>query len=448
MSAEELDCDLLVIGAGMAGLSAAGRASEAGAKVVVIEKGQEIGGSAMLSGGKLWTVPSRKHLAQCDDGDPELGGVVVDGYPGIMEWMRRREMVQSPMVGVLHGKGYQVDIVGHLRDCESTVIAAGGHVAKETMVSRLLTGKSGEVVGADTSHPDGNVRINAPWTLLATGGYQGSPELRARYIGPRARNILLRSNTHSCGDGLRLAEEVGGTYAGANPGFYGHLVCYPTRFDEPSKFRTLALTHSEHALLVDRNGRRYCDETRGDHLNCQETAFLPDTRALLFWDQRVQEEHVLRPLVVGGDAYDSLSIALAEGAQGALCQTMQEIVSAANSWGFDGQSVIRTVDEFNNLMRTAPEAIHPMRTGATIPLDKPPYRALVVQPAITFSHGGIRTDALARALDSLGRPIPGLLVAGADVGNVYRRGYAGGLALAMTFAFRALRTAALVAETS
>jgi len=65
----------------------------------------------------------------------------------------------------------------------------------------------------------------------------------------------------------------------------------------------------------------------------------------------------------------------------------------------------------------------------------------VVEPAITFTHGGLRVDDHARVLNRHGRPIPGLLAAGADAGNIFNCGYAGGLALALTFALRAMRTA-------
>jgi predicted oxidoreductase len=77
-------------------------------------------------------------------------------------------------------------------------------------------------------------------------------------------------------------------------------------------------------------------------------------------------------------------------------------------------------------------------------MNEPPYYALVVEPAITFTQSGLRIDDQARALNSQGLPVPGLLVAGADAGNVFKMGYAGGLALAMTFALQALKTAGLI----
>ena len=64
-----------------------------------------------------------------------------------------------------------------------------------------------------------------------------------------------------------------------------------------------------------------------------------------------------------------------------------------------------------------------------------------VVPAITFSYAGVMIDASARALDGDGRPIPGLLAAGADAGGTFAREYAGGLASAVVFGIQAAKTA-------
>jgi succinate dehydrogenase/fumarate reductase flavoprotein subunit len=436
-----LDCDLLVIGAGMAGLSAAARAAERGGRVIVVEKAPDIGGSAILSGGYVWTVASRRELAACDDGDPALGAVVIDGYGDAIAWLRSRGVETSPPTRVLHGRGYQVDLIAHLRACAATVKASGGHVVTRTQVERLTTDTVGAVTGAETQHEDGDIRVRAAATLLATGGYQASAALRRRHINPQADEILLRSNPCSEGDGLRLAEAVGAVHAGPNPGFYGHLLSYPAKLDDATYFTRLSQYHSDYSLLLDRQGRRFCDESRGDHLNCQETAFLPGGKALLFWDEGVHQRHVMVPFVAGAAAHDRLATALTQGAQGACCNTLDEAGAFATKWGFDGAAAMASVRAFNEAVRSAPERLRPARTGETIPLDRPPFRIMVVQPAITFTHGGIAIASMARALDSLGRPVPGLLVAGADAGNIFRRGYAGGLALALTYGLRAAATA-------
>jgi succinate dehydrogenase/fumarate reductase flavoprotein subunit len=73
--------DLIVVGAGAAGLAAANRAVDLGGRVLVLEKGQTPGGSAALSAGILWTAPNLEVLRRIQpDGDPVLGPLVVEGY--------------------------------------------------------------------------------------------------------------------------------------------------------------------------------------------------------------------------------------------------------------------------------------------------------------------------------------------------------------------------------
>ncbi|TDN61962.1 FAD-dependent oxidoreductase [Paraburkholderia sp. BL10I2N1] len=437
-----LECDLLVIGAGMAGLSAAARAAEGGAKVVVIDKAKDIGGSAIISGGFVWTVPSTRKMRYVGNGDPALGAVVVDGYSDAIVWLRSRDVQMSGPHNVMYGRGYQIDIIGHLRSCVASVEHAGGVVVPETVTERLVTDEHGRVIGADTTHRDGAVRVLANNTIIATGGFQGSADLRAEYIHPHARSIPLRSNPCSTGDGLQLGTAVGGHLSdGHNPGFYGHLLCYPASLDHPSKFAVLTQYHSEFSVLLNKQGQRFCDESLGDHLNAQETLTRTDALALLVWDQRIEEEYVMKAFVEGIPPVDKLAVALAQGAKGALCPTLDDVARHADEWGFDGAAGRATLERYSAVVRSAPETLHPCIEGALLPNDKPPYRALVVQPAITFTHAGLAADDRARALDSRGQPIPGLLVAGADVGNTFRRGYAGGLAAALTFGLRAAQTA-------
>src|SRR5215469_638687 len=195
MQHESIDCDFLVIGAGMAGLSAAGYAAEQGANVIVVEKGPRYGGSAILSGGVLWTATSAERMRFYGGGVPELGSVVLRNYPLGIAWLRRREVAMSSAVAVLHGRGYQIDILDHLRGCVRLVEQHGGYLSLETQPERLLTDHEGAVVGARTRHEDGIIDINAKATLLATGGYQNSAELRAKYIHLNGREkLLLRSN--------------------------------------------------------------------------------------------------------------------------------------------------------------------------------------------------------------------------------------------------------------
>ena len=73
--------DLVVVGAGAAGLATANRAVDLGARVLLLDKADAVGGSAALSAGILWTAPDREVLDRIQpDADPVLGPLVVEGY--------------------------------------------------------------------------------------------------------------------------------------------------------------------------------------------------------------------------------------------------------------------------------------------------------------------------------------------------------------------------------
>jgi len=441
MNNEVLECDFLVIGAGMAGLSAAGWAAERGARVVVVEKSGAVGGSAVLSGGVLWTAASPQKMALYGGGDPPLGRVICERYPDAVAWLRKRGIHVSQTMEVLHGYGYQIDIVDHLRGCVDLVEKGGGHVVLDTTTTLLLKDGDGRVSGARTMHADGELDIHARHTLLATGGFQASEEMRARLIHPNAGAMLLRSNPHSTGDGLNLGQAAGGQVRGTNRGFYGHLVSRPNAWGEERYFTMLSQYHSDHALLFNEAGRRFCDETFGDHTNTCHTVAQANARAICLWDARVQADHATKPIVAIAAPMDKFAVAIENGGEGVVARTHEELATFANAHGFKGAEMLRSLSDYDHGARNGWEALDPPRTESCLPMDRPPWYALIVYPAITFTFGGLTIDERARVLDGDGTVIPGLLAAGSDAGDAFGVGYAGGLALAMTFGMTAAQTA-------
>lgn len=425
----------------MAGLSAAGWAASRGANVIVVERAEKIGGSAVLSGGMLWTATSLERMKYYGAGDPDLGDVVCKTYPLAISWLRERGIELSEKMDALHGYGYQIDIVEHLQGCVALVEKAGGHVILGTAIEKLLRAPDGRIIGASTSHPDGCVDVHAKSTLLATGGYQGDPELRARYIHPNARNMLLRSNLYSRGEGIKLGEEVGGEVRGTNAGFYGHLVSASPSWGEERLNTMLSQYHSDYTLLLNEDGQRFCDETNGDHTNTYYTVQQKNARALCFWDTRVHEEHATKSIVKFAPAMDKFAVAMEFGGEGLSSSSLDDIAAFAAAKGFNGEQVAKSISDFNYRCRNAWETLDPPRSEDCTPLDLAPFYALVVYPAITFTYGGLTIDTKARVLNVNGHVVPGLLAAGSDAGAAFGIGYAGGLALAMTFGLTAARTA-------
>lgn len=433
-----LECDLLVIGAGMAGLSAAGWAAERGARVVVVERGPAIGGSAVLSSGMVWTATSPERMALYGGGDPALGKAILETYPSAIAWLRQRGVALSEAMPVLNGRGYQIDIIEHLHGCARLVEQHGGAVALETEIVALDLDKAGAVSGALARHADGDIAISARATLLASGGFQASPEMRARQIHPNAREMRLRSNPRSDGAGIRLGLSVGAATDSTNPGFYGHLVSESAEWGLERHFAGLSQYHSDHTLLINEHGQRFCDESRGDHASTNAVVAQPGSRAICFWDDRVHQAYATQGVVAAMPPIDKMQVALENGGKGIVTASLDEVANFAGSQGFDGAAVVRTIGDFNERARHGWETLLPPRSETCLPLDRAPFYALVVHPAITFTYGGLVIDRDARVLGRDGQPIPGLFAAGGDAGGVYRSGYCGGLSMAMTLGLRAV----------
>jgi succinate dehydrogenase/fumarate reductase flavoprotein subunit len=433
--------DLLVLGGGLAGLSAAARAVQDGASVVVVEKGPSLGGSAVYAG-FLWTAPTLDVMREVNpDGDPELGARLVDGYDDAIGWVQSLGVATKDPVTVLgYGRGVETDMTGLIAACERVVRQGEDSEILLGAQTSMLIRSHGRVRGAEIVTADGERRrIEARSTVLATGGFGGDPELRAQHIHPLARELPLRANPHSTGDGLRLGLAAGAAFGAENAGFYGHLVPSHVPARNAHELWEVTFYHSEHGVLVNLGGDRFVDETIGDHLNTLAVLEQPEARALLICDQRVHDEWMMRPYVEGVEPDDRFALAYRRGARCAVAEDLDEFEHLPEEWGYDGPAVRQTLAKFN--ARSAAGTAEPSRRLDSEPLVNPPYYVIELIPAITFTFGGLRVDANARVLSARGRPIPGLLAAGADIGGLWVRAYAGGAATALVFGLQAAHTA-------
>jgi succinate dehydrogenase/fumarate reductase flavoprotein subunit len=441
---EEAEVDVLVLGGGMAGLSAAAWSVRHGRSVVLVEKG-ELGGSA-LHAGFIWTAPSLEVLREAvPGGDEVLARRLVESFDPAVEWVRSLGVECLPAVEVLRfGRGHQTVIPTYLHACE---VIVRDDPASEILVGaeavRLLV-DDGEVHGAELVLPSGARRIvRAAATVLATGGFQGDPELRASLIHPNARGVPVRGNPYSRGDGLRLGLEAGGRFGPDDAGFYGHLLPFGVQLEERDDFVGLTLYYSEHAVLLDLDCRRFVDETVGDHLTTMALLGRREGRGLLVSDARVREEWILRPYVEGVRPVDTFDACYRRGARCAVAHDLDELLEMPPEWGYDGAAVRQSLLDFNR--GCVDGSLDPPRAFDATPIDRPPFYVIEVVPAITFTFAGLLVDDEARVLDADRRPIPGLYAAGADAGGLYVRAYAGGIAAALVFGLRAAQSAIALA---
>lgn len=428
----------------MAGLAAATSAAEAGARVIVVEKSDSLGGSAAMSAGIVWTAPDYETLRRVvPGGDPALGRALIDGFWPEVEWVRSTGVsVSERWEGQMgFGSAVRVDIKSLLAAWQKRIVAAGGAVMVESPARKLTTDEAGRVIGAELHTPDGPRNVRADAVLLATGGFQGDPELLATFIGAGADAMPVRSNRGSVGDGFRFGRDVGASASRCLDGFYGHLVPSPMAEFRQDQFLELTQYYSNHCLLVNRLGRRFTDESLGDEVSNQATLRQPGSRGVLLCDERVHTTYAATAPYPHGQVIDRIAAADAAGGRHASTRTMKELLDVVADWGVAPRALAATLDQWAAAAAGTLAALDIPRSTRPEPFVDPPFHALEVQPAITFPFGGLKVDPDGRVLDRDGAPVPGLFAAGADAGGLQDVRYVGGLALGLVFGPRAARAA-------
>ena len=472
----EESCDVLVVGAGNAALTAALAAAEQGASVMVVEKAPIYlrGGNSYFAGGlfrfayegledvlglvgdvsdeqrdstDVGSYPETTFYAdvmRVTEGlsDPEMVQLLVSqSYPAMI-WMRdqgvpwilaygRQAFTQS---GVLRfWGGLVVESVGAGKGLSDRLFElverAGVKTLYQTKLTALMADRRGRVVGATVRDTDGYREIDAKSVVLACGGFEANPEMRARYLGAGWELAKVRGTQFNTGDGIRAALDIG-----AQP--FGHWSgCHAVAWDlnaPPYGDRNIADLFQKHSyqfgLIVNVEGKRFVDEGAdfrnytyakyGREILCQPQRaafqlFDDKTKHLLRDEYSIPQASVVRASTIG-ELADGLGIQ-----REALEQTVAEYNDAIQPGEFDPTAL--------DGKRTA--GIEPPKSNWALPLDTPPYAGFAVTCGITFTFGGLRIDSGGQVLDTEDAKIPGLYAAGELVGGLFYVNYPGGAGL-------------------
>jgi succinate dehydrogenase/fumarate reductase flavoprotein subunit len=275
--------DLVVAGAGMAGLAAAARARELGADVVVYEKGPRAGGSMLLSSCVVWRYREWERLREeCPGGDEALQRAVWEGLDQALAWL---EALGAPVVTRETGNPLTTGIRFDPARLTETLARRAGEVRLAEPLREL---------------PDG-----VP-VVLATGGFQGDTDLVRKHITSEAESLVLRANPWSAGDGLALALAAGASESAGLDEFYGrNLAAAPSI--RPADFVPLAQVYARHARVENLDGETYEPRTWSEIDVAQWTARQPGARARYVVPDEALDETVRERTV--GEVIDAARMA-------------------------------------------------------------------------------------------------------------------------------------------
>jgi tricarballylate dehydrogenase len=484
------DADVVVVGSGNAGLCAALAAREAaGARVLLLERApaEWLGGNSYFSAGAIRTPhgglgelvgllddPDDPLLAVTDVEpysseafradmqrlthgrcDPQLTQTLVDEVPAAVRWMRkagvRFRLMYERQAYELDGRwrfwgGLALGTVdggkGLVAQLLSAVRDAGVALRFGSSVDRLLLDGEGCIAGVAC----GDDVYEAGAVVLASGGFEANPLLRARFLGPNWDLAKVRGTPYNTGVALRAALAIGAQPAGHWSG------CHAVAWDAsapPHGSRDLTNRYTKQSyplgIVVNIEGERFIDEG-ADLRNYTYAKYgaeiLRQPGALAFQLFDAKTAPLLHRL-----EYDAPGVSRIEG------ETIEEIATAA---GLPRERLRLTVNAYNRSVVAGcfdptvkdglgTHGLTPPKSNWAQPLDEPPYLAFAVTCGITFTFGGVRIDRYGRVLDDDGAPIPGLYAAGETVGGLFFHNYPGGAGLAAgaVFGRRAGRQAAV-----
>jgi precorrin 3B synthase CobZ len=508
MSQPPASTDILIIGSGNAGLSAALSAAETNPtlRITVIDKCPEswAGGNTYFTAGAFRTTheglptllplvnnttPAQASRIDMDPytvadftrdlnrmtgnrTNPALSAALVKDSQSAITWLashgirfqlsfNRQAYEVSNRIKFWGGLSLKTEDGGKglVADELAAVKKAGVEVFYNTPATGLLTSISastGEitVTGAQILSAGHAQTITASAVILAAGGFEANPQLRAQYLGPGWDKAFVRGTPYNTGEMLGIAQrEVNAKAAGQWSGC--HSVAWDADAGAEGGDRGVSNEYTKSGyplgIMVNLSGERFVDE--GSDMRNYTYAMvgrriLEQAGGVAFqvWDGRT----------IGwlrGEEYRGEIVRRIEG------DTIEELAGKCGELGLDGESFLKTVKEYNASVEGNGEGWDPAvkdglctkglavpKSNWALPIDQPPFLAVRVTTGVTFTFGGLAVDPETAGVVSevTNGVIPGLYCVGEMLGGIFYDNYPGGsgLTAGTVFGRRAGRAAA------
>ncbi len=431
---EDAEYDVVVIGAGGAGLSAAIEAKNHGAeRVVVIEKMPYAGGNTLLSYAELacpgnWLQKEKgieDSVSQFAQEMWEGGGkvarkeivdVVASKALDAALWLRDD-------IGVIY-QDYLVHEGGHsvARAVEPVTLGpgmiepmlkkakeAGVEILYNTKADELNKNETGRVVSVKVSSGDSTATITATkGIVLATGGFGANVDMRVKYNTRWATlddSVQTTNSPAITGDGILMAEKIGAQLEGME-----HIQLYPFNNPMTGVFYGIEAPSwlGEGLVYVNQDGKRFVNELAMRDVRA-EGILAQNGPVYAIYNQEVADR-----LNLEKDFADEYARCL-EGGVFFKADSLEEI---AAKFSINAENLVATMDNYNQYVKDGKDPEFG-RTASMVPMEKGPWFILKGVVSVHHTMGGVMIDTQAHVLDTNGKVMEGLYAAGEVTGSVH-----------------------------
>ncbi|MEL1135630.1 flavocytochrome c [Desulfitobacterium sp. THU1] len=408
----ELTTDVVIIGSGGAGLSAAIEAANAGADVIVLEKLGTIGGNTARAGGGINGAGTKYQEAVgiIDNPDAFYNSVMSKGVT-FKDTTLLRQLVDGSESAVefLHELGADVSVIipAHgdsvarthrpkegkpgatfAKVMQAKVESQGTKIITNTAAKKLIV-ENNAVVGVEaTSETDRkNYKINAKSVVIATGGFSANNEMVTKY-DERLAGLGTTNSPGNVGDGIEMAIEVGAV------------------LENMHKINVMSPLSSavSDVIAVSQDGVRFAEEY--DWLDMDNFVKINEGKAERFvWlilDDTARNEQA------GMQSYFHSEV-----------PTANSIEELAKMIDIEGDVLTKTVNTWNKAVESKNDAEFGRKTGMNNKIEKAPFYAIKLVPNVHHTAGGIRIDGDTHVLNGENQPIKNLFAAGEVTGGVH-----------------------------
>ena len=421
--------DVVVIGAGGAGFSAAITASDAGAKVVLLEKMPNVGGNSLVSGAEMAAAGNWVQKKLGIEGDSvelhyqdTMKGGDFKGDPDVV-----RTLVENALPAALWCR----DVIG-VEFQEDNLFFFGGHSKKRSLIPKGATGlefiqkfsvaaekrdipvitnmkaeellkdKDGRVVGVKATMDGKSYTFEAKkGVIIATGGFAANVDMRTKANPFYGAGFKTTNMPGAMGEGITMAEK-----AGAQVVNMGLIQTYPMCDPNSGAIELIDDARFEGAILINQEGKRFVEELQ--RRDVMSKAILDQTGGYcyaLFNGEIERRSHAIT------HHQDEVEVFTKTG----ILHKADTLEGIAAFFKVPVDNLKATVARVNEFARTGKDLDFGYRSRF-VDLSTGPYWMYRGVPSVHHTMGGLKINPKAQVLDAAGKPIPGLWAAGEVTG--------------------------------